>query len=71
MSAEHQAADAADLVPTMARGLPGGVMDESTYQAIEDALDRVSAPCTASDGRWLTLPERVLALSVELGRAPA
>jgi hypothetical protein len=52
----------------MTRALPGGVMDDATYSDIETALDRVEAPCTNGEGRWLTLPERVLALADELGR---
>lgn len=60
-----------DLVPTMQRALPGGAIDDSTFDAIETALDRVDAPCRSPDGtRWLTLPERVLALAAELGRTP-
>lgn len=42
--------------------LPGGKLDDATYEKIEDALDRADAPCRLA-GRWLTLPERVTALA--------
>jgi hypothetical protein len=45
------------------RLLPGGKMDDSTYEQIEDALDKIEAPATGPDGRWLTLAERILALA--------
>lgn len=50
------------LTADFTRALPGGKLDDATYEAIEDALDRAEAPCTI-DGRWLTLPERVDALA--------
>lgn len=59
-----------DLTFTMMRALPGGDMDDSTFDQVETALDRCRAPCTAADGRYLTLPERVLALAIECGRTP-
>jgi len=63
--------DLPPLTSTMTRGLPGGGMDDSTYEQIETALDRVLAPITSEDGRrWLTLPERILALAAEFGRHP-
>jgi hypothetical protein len=49
------------LTATMVRGLPGGGMDDSTFAAVETALDAAWAPST-SEERWLTLPERVAAL---------
>lgn len=54
-----------ELKPDFLRSLPGGSLDDSTFQAIEDALDRAEAPCRADGdkGRWLTLPERIAALS--------
>lgn len=59
------------LTADFVRALPGGKLDDATYEAIEAALDRVEAPCRSADGsRWLTLPERVLALAAELGRTP-
>lgn len=70
-------ADADDQAPPpltadFTRVLPPGVLDDSTYSDIEDALDRAEAPVTAAVGRFLTLPERVEALARELGRgAPA
>lgn len=51
----------ADLTADFARALPGGKLDDATYETIESALDRAGA--TIQDGpRWLTLPERVDAL---------
>jgi len=50
-----------DLKMTCARLLPGGKMDDSTYEQIEDALDKIEAPMTEG-GRWLTLVERILAI---------
>lgn len=47
-----------------ARALPGGQMDDSTFEAIEDALDRADTP-SMIDGRWLTLPERIAALPTQ------
>ncbi len=58
------------LTADMTRSMPGGMLDDCAYSDIETALDRVRAPMTAQDGRWLTLPERVLALAAELGRIP-
>jgi hypothetical protein len=49
------------LTADLTRGLPGGKLDDSTYSQIEDALDRIGAPMK-SEGRWLTLAERVAAL---------
>ncbi len=40
-----------------ARALPGGIVDNSTFEAIETALDLADAP--SFDGKWLTLPERI------------
>lgn len=51
-----------DLTADFAQSLPGGELDDSTYSKIEDALDRISAPMTADDGRWLSLHERIDAL---------
>jgi len=44
------------------RSLPGGKLDDSAYEAIEEALDRADAPMRV-DGKWLTLAERVAALA--------
>lgn len=57
--------DRGELKPTMMRALPGGKMDDSTYAAIEDALDRIEAPMVGS-GRFLTLAERIQALTPDL-----
>lgn len=54
----------APLTATMTRSLPGGVIDDTTFSAIEDALDQAGAPMT-EDKRWLTLPERVAGLAAE------
>lgn len=51
-----------DLTCEMTKSLPGGQLDDTTFEAIETALDKVGAPLTA-DARWLTLPERVEALA--------
>jgi hypothetical protein len=50
------------LTADFVRALPGGKLDDSAYEQIEDALDRAEAPCQAPDGKWLTLAERVAAL---------
>lgn len=50
-----------ELTADFTRALPGGKLDDATYEAIESALDRAGA--TIQDGpRWLTLAERVDAL---------
>lgn len=46
----------------IARGLPGGVIDYATHEAIEEALDRANAPITEG-GRFLTLVERISAFA--------
>ena len=50
-----------DLKADCLRLLPRGKLDDSTYEAIEEALDKIEAPMTA-DGKWLTLVERILAI---------
>jgi len=57
-----------DLVATMTRGLPDGRMDDSTFEDVETALDRADAPCMDGD-RWLTLPERIAAITTPGGEA--
>jgi hypothetical protein len=49
------------LTAEMTRGLPDGKMDDSTYEQIEVALDRVCAPCKMGT-KWLTLAQRIDAL---------
>ena len=49
------------LDETIARSSPGGVVDHSTFEALEEALDKADAPITEG-GRFLTLVERVNAL---------
>jgi hypothetical protein len=66
---EREAAQGEGLRADFARALPSG-MDDSTYQQIEDALDRAEAP-TQDGGRWLTLAERVAALAPPVSAAPA
>jgi hypothetical protein len=39
------------LTMSFARSLPGGALDDATYETIEIALDRLDAPMTAPDGR--------------------
>lgn len=52
------------LSADMLRSLPGGQMDDSTFEAVETALDQAAAPMREGEaGRWLTLPERVAALA--------
>jgi hypothetical protein len=50
-----------ELTADFTRSLPGGKMDDSTYEAIESALDKADAPMQTTDGRWLSLAERVAA----------
>ena len=52
-----------ELTADFAQSLPGGKLDDSTYSKIEDALDRIDAPMTGDDGRWLSLHERIAALA--------
>lgn len=61
----HAAGQEADkpLTADMAKALPGGNLDDSTFQSIEEALDAAEAPMRGADGKWLTLPERIRALS--------
>lgn len=59
----HRLIAAGDLKSTCAQLLPGGKMDDSTYEKVEDALDRIDAPLTADDGRYLALHERIAALA--------
>ncbi len=56
-----------ELVADMTRVLPGGGKDDSSFSAIEDALDMADAPMII-DGKWLTLVERIAALSNPLPR---
>lgn len=52
-----------DLTCDFAQSLPGGKLDDSTYEKIETALDRADAPCM-KDGKWLSLHERIAALAL-------
>lgn len=59
--AEGVSASPPPLTPDFAQSLPGGKMDNATYAAIEDALDKIDAPMQSESGAWLTLPERIAA----------
>lgn len=50
------------LEANFTRSLPGGKMDDSTYEQIENALDKIEAPMRSPEGKWLTLVERILAI---------
>lgn len=52
---------ACELTADFTKKLPGGVLDDSTFEQIETALDQADAPCREGS-RWLTLPERIAAL---------
>lgn len=54
-----------ELTQTMSRSLPGGQMDESSYSAIEDALDAIQAPMCDGGGQFLNLVQRIAALQGE------
>lgn len=51
-----------ELKADFTKALPGGALDDATYEAIETALDKAEATIHAG-GRWLTLPDRVAALA--------
>ena len=51
-----------ELKADFTRSHPSG-MDDSTYEQIEDALDRADAPIIGEAGRFLTLAQRVAALA--------
>lgn len=57
-----------ELTADFTRSLPGGKLDDSTYEAIESALDKADAPMHGDDGRWLSLAERVAAVDAAYGR---
>lgn len=59
------------LIMDFQRSLPGGTLDDATYDAIETALDQADAPCTGADGRWLKLHERVMGIIAVSPSAPA
>lgn len=50
--------------------LPGGKLDDTTYEAIESALDKAEVPMRAVTGGWLTLAERVAVLALRAGKSP-
>lgn len=60
-----------ELIATCTKLLPGGVLDDSTYSQIEDALDAIDAPMTGDSGRYLTLAERISALRPSVERCSA
>ncbi|MGY4333222.1 hypothetical protein ACVWWG_007639 [Bradyrhizobium sp. LB7.2] len=53
-----------ELTATCTKLLPGGIIDDSTYSQIEDALDAIDAPMTGDGGRYLTIAERIAALAL-------
>jgi len=55
--------DEIELKADFLKALPSGQLDDSTFEQIEDALDRAEAPMQGDGDRWLTLPERIDALS--------
>ncbi|MEP9376154.1 hypothetical protein ABLE91_05530 [Aquabacter sp. CN5-332] len=58
----------APLTADFTKVLPGGMLDDATYETVQDALDKADAPCQGTGGKWLTLPERIAALAT--GSAP-
>lgn len=59
----HDATTEPPLTFDFVRKLPGGVLDDATYAEIETELDKANVECTAPDGRWLSLSERVAILA--------
>lgn len=63
------AAEVPALTADFARALPGGGNDDSTFEQIEDALDKAFAPMREGgkpeQGKWLTLPERIDGLAAQ------
>jgi len=55
-----------ELTADFAKALPGGCLDDSTFEQIETVLDRLNAPCRGPRGAWLTLPERIAGLAPSL-----
>lgn len=51
------------LTADMAKALPGGTIDDTTFDQIEHALDRAGAPACDESGKWLTLSQRIAALA--------
>ncbi len=51
------------LTADFINAFPDGTRDGSSYQDIEDALDKADAPAQHPTGRWLTLPERIAVLA--------
>jgi len=68
LSAAPTISPRAELTADFVQTLPGGKLDDATYDKVESALDRLDAPCQAEDGRWLSLHERVDALASPRGR---
>ena len=65
---EERARIAASLTRTMQQSLPGGRLDDSSYENVERALDEAGAPLRQGE-RWLSLHERITALGVMKKRA--
>lgn len=68
MAAGEADETAPELTSDFAKALPGGPLDDSTYSAIEDALDAIDAPMTEGS-RYMTLVERIMALRAAAGEA--
>lgn len=49
------------LTADFVNAFPDGTRDNSSFGDIEDALDKIGAPCQGPTGRWLMLPERIVA----------
>jgi len=47
--------------PDIAKGLPDGTVDLTTFEEIEAFLDSIEAPMKDRSGKWLTLVERLKA----------
>lgn len=47
--------------------LLGGIVDDSTYEQIEQALDKILAPAR-KDGKWLSVVERIKCLPIQNDR---
>lgn len=72
-AATSKAADAIlNLAPVglkadFTKALPGGALDDTTFEAVEEALDRADAPMRGENGRWLKITERIAALAAPVG----
>jgi hypothetical protein len=67
-SADRDATAEATLTADFLRTLPGGTLDDATFEQIESALDKADATCQDAAEKWLLLPERIRAMGAEIGR---